>query len=246
MDQGLKERLVGAAVLVAIGVWLIPWVLDGPEAPLDAGTSSLQLPVAEEPMPMRTQTLRLGEQPAAEPPVATETPDTATPAPATLPVAASGPEADAPTAEGGTEAAASTQTSAPEPEPVASVALQEAAPAEESDSPPSAQAETPEPKPAPVVAAAAPPKPAPKPAAEPAPAGDWIVQLGSFGEQANARRVADKASTYGYTADVSSVRSDGRTLYRVRVGPATSRARADATASALRAHGIDARAVAAR
>ena len=30
MDQGLKERLIGAAVLVALGVWLIPWVLDGP------------------------------------------------------------------------------------------------------------------------------------------------------------------------------------------------------------------------
>ena len=35
MDQGLKERLVGAAVLVAIAVWLIPWVLDGPEAPVE-------------------------------------------------------------------------------------------------------------------------------------------------------------------------------------------------------------------
>ena len=35
MDQGLKERLVGAAVLVAIAVWLIPWVLDGPESALE-------------------------------------------------------------------------------------------------------------------------------------------------------------------------------------------------------------------
>ena len=47
MDQGLKERLVGAAVLVAIGVWLIPWVLDGPEEPLETGARSLQLPPAE-------------------------------------------------------------------------------------------------------------------------------------------------------------------------------------------------------
>jgi cell division septation protein DedD len=46
MDQGLKERLVGAAVLVAIAVWLIPWVLDGPEAPLESGASALQLPAA--------------------------------------------------------------------------------------------------------------------------------------------------------------------------------------------------------
>ena len=62
MDQGLKERLVGAAVLVAIAVWLIPWVLDGPEAPLETRLqAALQLPAAEEPMPMRTQTLRLGD-----------------------------------------------------------------------------------------------------------------------------------------------------------------------------------------
>ena len=66
MDQGLKERLVGAAVLVAIAVWLIPWVLDGPEAPLETTGSSLQLPAAEEPMPMRTQTLRLGRRRGAD------------------------------------------------------------------------------------------------------------------------------------------------------------------------------------
>ena len=41
MDQGLKERLVGAAVLVAIAVWLIPWVLDGPEAGVETPASSL-------------------------------------------------------------------------------------------------------------------------------------------------------------------------------------------------------------
>src|SRR6187200_1749765 len=61
MDQGLKERLVGAAVLVAIAVWLVPWVLDGPEDGAETQASSLQLPSAEEPMPMRTQTLKLGD-----------------------------------------------------------------------------------------------------------------------------------------------------------------------------------------
>ena len=59
----MKERLVGAAVLVAIAVWLVPWVLDGPEGEVETPGSSLQLPSAEEPMPMRTQTLRLGDAP---------------------------------------------------------------------------------------------------------------------------------------------------------------------------------------
>ena len=31
MDAHLKERLIGAVVLVVLGVWLIPWVLDGPD-----------------------------------------------------------------------------------------------------------------------------------------------------------------------------------------------------------------------
>src|SRR5215207_5105607 len=82
MDQGLKERLVGAAVLVAIAVWLIPWVLDGPEAPVETTGGSLQLPTAEEPMPMRTQTLRLGDaaEPSSEPPPsAVEVPQPAEP-----------------------------------------------------------------------------------------------------------------------------------------------------------------------
>jgi cell division septation protein DedD len=83
--------------------------------------------------------------------------------------------------------------------------------------------------------------------AAPAPAGDWTVQLGVFGEEANARRLAQRAETYGYDVDVSTYRANGRTLYRVRVGPATTRALADTKASALRAHGIkEASVVAAR
>ena len=216
MDQGLKERLVGAAVLVAIAVWLIPWVLDGPEGPLETNGSALQLPAAEEPMPMRTQTLRLGDaaEPSAEPPTAAVQPLVAEPAP-----------------------------------PI------EVPPAESTAATPSAESEAPavaavRPEPERAAPAASPPATAPKPPPKPAPAaaatGDWTVQLGSFSEEANARRLAQRVSTFGYKAEVASLKSDGRTLYRVRVGPARSRAEADATASALKAHGVDARVVAAR
>lgn len=206
MDQGLKERLVGAAVLVAIGVWLIPWVLDGPEVPLETGASSLQLPAAEEPMPMRTQTLRLGD--AAE--ATTEEPAVVTP-PSAVP---------APTATASAQSGASPQ------------------PRETSDATRQARA-TPSTESRP--AASAPPKPAATGAGE-----EWMVQLGVFGEEANARRLAQRSSTFGYKAEVSSYRANGRTLYRVRVGPTATRAQADATASALRAHGLtDARVLAA-
>jgi DedD protein len=223
MEQGFKERLVGAAVLVAIAVWLIPWVLDGPEAPLEASGSSLRLPPAEEPMPMRTQTLRLG---AAEPEVAVAPPTPAAAPPAET-VAAVVPPPQ-------TEEAKAPETTTAEP-PAVAAARPEPAP-----EPPAAAPASPPP---------AAPAPAPKAAVAAAPAagGDWIVQLGSFSDEANARRLAQRSATFGYKADVSSYRSGSKTLYRVRVGPPQSRAKADAAASALKAHGIkEASVVAAR
>ena len=217
MDQGLKERLVGAAVLIAIAVWLIPWVLDGPEAPVEATGGSLQLPAAEEPMPMRTQTLRLGD--AAEP--STESP----------PSAAAAPQEDQPLAAAEPPADETPDAGAATP-PVT----------------PAVTAARTEPERAPVVATA-PPAPTPTPP-KPAPAaatgGDWTVQLGSFSDEANARRVAQRSGTFGYKAEVSTTKSGGRTLYRVRVGSGRSRAEAEATVSALKAHGIDASVVASR
>jgi len=210
MDQGLKERLVGAAVLVAIAVWLIPWVLDGPEDGADTQASSLQLPSAEEPMPMRTQTLKLGD--ASE--------ESAQPAPAPAPAAAPPPQPAVATAEPAKDKTAA----ASEPQPQAETTL--AAAAVPAERPP---------------AAAAPPKPEQQKAV-----GDWTVQLGSFSEEVNAKRLAQRAGTFGYKAEVSSVRNSGKTLYRVRVGPQATRAAADAAASALKAHGVDARVVSAR
>jgi DedD protein len=75
--------------------------------------------------------------------------------------------------------------------------------------------------------------------------GDWVVQIGSFGEEENAKRQAQRVNTYGYKPEVSSVRANGRSMYRVRVGPYTTRAQADATASSLAAHGFVAQVVSA-
>jgi cell division septation protein DedD len=189
-------------------------VLDGPEAPLETNANSLQLPAAEEPMPMRTQTLRLGddaepatEQPAATPPQAEPTATASVPTPNDAPAAAAETSGEAPAATTPAPAVASTRPP---------TQTTRTAPAESR----TAAAET------------------PKPAATTPADGKWVVQLGVFGEEANARRIAQRSSTFGYKADVSSYRANGRTLYRVRVGSATSRGQADATASALRAHGL--------
>jgi len=216
MEQGLKERLVGAAVLVAIAVWLIPWVLDGPETPVETGPASLQLPAAQEPVPMRTQTLKLGEPPAA-----------AQPAPA--PVESADPPAE-------------TVVAAATPEPVVPPAA--IAPPASTQTPPASTA-----APTPKAAATEPPRKPAAPAAATATAsngkGDWTVQLGSFGEESNAKRLADRASTFGYKANVASYKANGKTMYRVRVGAYGSKGQAEATASALGAHGITGRVVAA-
>jgi DedD protein len=212
MDQGLKERLVGAAVLVAIAVWLIPWVLDGPEDGGEMPASALQLPSAEEPMPMRTQTLKLGDAP--EPSAGSAAPNTAPSADLHAVTAPPKATVDAPK-----PAAESRAEPKPEPEGEQTLAAATRAPERASATPPKA---------------------------EPAVAGDWTVQLGSFEDEANAKRMAQRAGTFGYKAEVSSYRSGARTLYRVRVGPQATKASADAAASALRAHGVEARVVAAR
>jgi DedD protein len=231
MDQGLKERLIGAAVLVALGVWLIPWVLDGEQeqVELDGSDAALQLPTRDDPVPVRTQTLSLGElQPFAdEAPAAS-----ATPPPAATETAPAPPVAE--------PLAARTETPAANvEEPVPATAAVEA---------PAAATPAPAPLPAPAPTPAATRAPAAAtatPATGVAAKGAWVVQVGSFGEEANAARLAQRVNTFGYKPSVSSLRANGRTMYRVRVGPFATRPQADATASALSAHGVGGQVVAA-
>jgi DedD protein len=226
MDQGLKERLIGAAVLVVLGVLVIPWILDGRGAPQDTRSSALRLPAPEEPVPVRTETIEIG--------------GSAKPAAAAAPAAAE-------------QVAVADLARAPEAPPE-DAGLSAAAPAQQ----PHVQAEAiasappPAPKPAassaaaPPRAAAAPPKPAAtEAAAQSAAKGAYTVQLGSFGEQGNARREAQRVGSFGYKAAVSSHKSGAKTMYRVRVGSYDNRAEASAAASSLSAHGFTAQVVAA-
>ncbi|MEN5102119.1 SPOR domain-containing protein [Stenotrophomonas sp. TWI809] len=92
----------------------------------------------------------------------------------------------------------------------------------------------PEPKPA---APEPKPAPAPKPetavaapAAPAAPAASSVgfaVQLGAFGQAAEANALRDKVRAAGFSAFVEQVRTDKGTLNRVRVGPVANRADAE-------------------
>jgi DedD protein len=221
MDQGLKERLIGAAVLVALGVWLIPWVLDGEkeQLALDGSEAALQLPTPEEPLPIRSQTLSLDEP---DPFVAEADPE---PADAPAPNAPPSEAKPAPPSE-------AKPTPPPEEPVVARADTQPSTAAQPDVTAPSKPASTPQPS-------------APAPGARTDAKGAWVVQLGSFSEEANAKRLAQRVNAYGYKPDVSRLRASGRTLYRVRVGPYATRPQADASASALSAHGFGGQVVAA-
>ncbi len=84
--------------------------------------------------------------------------------------------------------------------------------------------------PAPVTAVAKPeaPKPAPAPAAPPAAADTgFAVQVGAFGNAAEATRLRDRLRAAGFTSFTETVNSDKGALTRVRVGPVLTRADAD-------------------
>ncbi|MGA8278764.1 MAG: SPOR domain-containing protein [Rhodanobacteraceae bacterium] len=58
-------------------------------------------------------------------------------------------------------------------------------------------------------------------------AGGWAVQLGAFGAAEEANKLRDRLRNADFAAFVDHVKSDGKTLWRVRAGPELVRADAD-------------------
>ncbi len=236
MDSGLKERLVGAAVLVALGVWLIPWILDGqdaaPEA-TDTYADQMELPAAAADGPARTQThtISLADDAAPDEPAAgTAAPEAEPEAAAAAAAADSAPANTIGTGSPARDrATAAAQSGGQAATAVVTGPLAEGSTeaSTEASATGSAEAATPAAAPAPALAAAE----------------GWYVQLGSFGDADNARRLAGRVATFGYKAEVSPYRAGGRTLNRVRVGPRPTRDEASVVASSLAAHGFVAQVV---
>jgi cell division septation protein DedD len=91
--------------------------------------------------------------------------------------------------------------------------------------------------PAPARIPAAKPATATPAAARPAAGGAFVVQVGTFGQKDNAERLAATLKGRGFAAVVSASSSGGRTLYRVRVGPAGPRDAATGLAGRLASAG---------
>ena len=70
-----------------------------------------------------------------------------------------------------------------------------------------------------------------------------MVQLGSFGSRDNANRLVREMTSKGFKAFVAPITTNGRELYRVRVGPAPTRGDAEALAAQLKKIGQSGRIV---
>jgi DedD protein len=213
MDSRAKQRLTGAVILVALFVLLVPELLTGPKTSSGHG--------ALEEAGLRRYTIDLDANSQGSTPLAP--PEVTLPPVASAPVnsdrAQPGEPAVAPPETPGTESEDPSASGPSQPGP-ASVAQQ--AP-RQVDPPP--------------VARSAPAQPPVTGAAPPVPKGSFVVQLGSFGSRDNADRLVRDMNAKGFNTFIAPITTNGRELYRVRVGPTRDRASAEALAARLKRAG---------
>jgi len=214
MDRRVKERLIGASILVALIVLVVPELLSGPKTAVPSATPATTFP-ANAPQPTRNVTLDLATSKA---PANSEVDPAATQeSPASAVSAAQGgeasPEAPAPASPG----AGSSSTTAPASGAPTSAAPTSAAPT-----------------------SAAPAVTAPVETAVPSPISaraNWAVQLGSFASRANADNLSRQLKAQGFSVYVLPGGSGASVRYRVRVGPLADRDSAERTAGKLKSIG---------
>ena len=202
MESSLKQRLIGAAVLVALAVIFLPMLLDGP-AP-EPGTEAVTLDIPAAPgRDFETRVL-----PLQPPPPAAAADGTVTVAPdAVVTVDANAPlRPDAlPEADGGDAPASPPATVAAEPAPTPVAAT-----------------------PAPASATESVPAPAPQPPPPAQRGGRYLVNLGSFGNIGNAQALLQRLKAAGVAAYSESIQIDGKPALRLRAGPFAGRGDAEA------------------
>ncbi|MBZ2167943.1 MULTISPECIES: SPOR domain-containing protein [Marinobacter] len=208
--DGLKQRIVGALVLVSLAVIFVPMIFDEPHS--ERTSNSIQIP----------------EEPPF--PEVTVPEDDAIVAPVDGPTGVEG--------DGGASAA-----SDDEPEPDYRIVETEQAPFEgvpevDQESEPVAESRV---ESAPEVSSQAPEDAEVEPeitetspdAGRDIEAGDWVVQLGSFGNADNARRLSEQVRDKGYGSQLQAVKRGDATLTRVFSGPFPDRASAEAAKRVL-------------
>jgi DedD protein len=219
MDRRVKERLIGASILVALIVLVVPELLSGPKSAVPPATLPTTFP-ANAPEPTRNVTLDLAtsKAPANSEVEPAETQGSAASAVSAAKGGEASPAAPAPAPPTeGSPSAGSSSTAAP---PTAAPAT--AAPATG----------------APATAAPTTLKPVETAAQSPISAhANWAVQLGSFASRANADNLSRQLKGQGFSVYVLPGGSSTSVRYRVRVGPLADRDSAERMAAKLKSIG---------
>ena len=228
MERALKERIVGAVVLVALVVLVVPVFLDGPPGNGEVHTERVPLPGQDA---QKTQTVVLERQRSEPVPVQSVATPAGDETEAAKPVGVK--PADSP-------GVPVTSASAPPGE-------RNEDPEEKPDEEPDAKtnekpvsADPPEVRTAdagPSAASPAATRPATVPAATMSTTGMFAVQLGSFSSKANAEKLAAELRRQGFAAFLSRLDAGAGPLHRVRVGPQKDRQAAASMAARLAAAG---------
>lgn len=233
MDNMVKQRVIGAVVLVALVVIFVPMLFEQPAD--DLGPLGEHLPAQPEPVARdRLEPLVLPEPPAdpASGSVVLDEPEQAPEAAAeALSEALSEAQALADPATPDSEPTAAPEPPVePEPEsqPTPSSTASETTASEtaESAAPPQPAAVDQ----APPAKADQPPPQTPPAAQQPTPASPlsgWVVQVASLSKKDNAMALRERLRQLGYTAFVEEAKTDKGLLFRVRVGPELERASAE-------------------
>lgn len=245
MASFMKQRLIGAIVLISLGIIFIPMLLTG-RGNVTTGESTSNVPPKPTYEIKAPAVLPLEDQDEQGPAMAPMHDDEGRDAEqatmaSTEPANANrGKQSD-----GDDSASANTDTTAvstptkPQQSQATASASESQPPARESktsdtkdQSAQSAKAvaaakaqqpvKTASSKPAVAAQEPAPIKQPVKAAAKPVVSG-WVVQLGSFSVEKNALKLRDKLRNSGHASFVEQYKHDGKTSYRVRVGPEQTR-----------------------
>ncbi len=73
-----------------------------------------------------------------------------------------------------------------------------------------------------------------KPVASSSPVSAWVIQVGSFSSRERALELRNKLRKNGFVSFVESFSGTGKTAHRVRIGPETGRERAEASLKKLK------------
>lgn len=238
VDNQVKQRVIGAVVLVALAVIFVPMLLEKPDS--DLGPVGSNLPEQpDQAVHDRIEPLTLPEPPAEDEPaqvVIDQAPEGAA-----LPSAGTqtGPETGVPATESPMPAVpapteeAAAPTVPPLPAPVTTPPPASTAAPAVPTTPPAVPPPAAAPAPAAPSTATPPPvtpaKPVPsaQPETAPKPLSGWVVQLASLASKDNAMALRERLRGHGYTAFVEEIKTPQGVLYRVRVGPELERANAD-------------------